>query len=715
MQIAITTHGGSGETILLPPELALNESEGKKNIPGVKLPGKHGKFLYPQLECLEPRILRASGTIKGLSIEDADELYHHYCNYLFGQGELWLKRYSNSNKFIKVKTTKINRNYHRGRFGGSLFTMTFIFEANDPFWYSEEVIEEMVVTPASYPTTINMTNPDPRANLKFGNYNIETGALITEENSWENNTTSIFTRTQGDGFEFTCVGGFSASVYCIDVVGRRIKIFVDDVFIEEILLENNPSDFVIIYNHSFDDLKEHKVKLIKSLGFEFNINYIYLIPSNISTLINQGTADSDVSMVIESTDTTSVFSALGKVTGDADHPFSAYSTNTPDPLAIDPVTRITYEFSQDWYDRVSFDNNSKTSGVYSSTAGYYRCEILHFNLKALQSSYYNMTLDEIRDYMQLILAEIWAYGVGVNNGQIENGVEMYVWTDGDHWSTSYRSNASNFPSKLTFLLDSEWNPARFEDDAGKVYILLKSTYPSDGVNPSAVYLDYCRLATTHNLCKLTGDIVINTVKNLVPPFTSSELTIAPDTKYIDDYELEINTTSTSNLVSYFDTPAKIGETFVIDCETNGKITLVPKDGSKQSTSQASVVTVDGQASITITASETKYLRVAFYNSGAGVFYFKKPILTPIAQPFQPQEKKVIGFKEGEEVTLTNGDTLTIDPSNYVLTKNNLNLLSSANESFLIEGYGIESGFNQFLINHIGSNLKMKLKYYPKYY
>ena len=74
MQIEIILNDGLGESILLPPELALDGYTVKKDIPGAIIPGKPGRRTFRHLQRLEPAILRASGTIECFDKKEADDL-----------------------------------------------------------------------------------------------------------------------------------------------------------------------------------------------------------------------------------------------------------------------------------------------------------------------------------------------------------------------------------------------------------------------------------------------------------------------------------------------------------------------------------------------------------------------------------------------------------------------------------------------------------------
>ena len=150
MQIEIITNNGQGEAILLPPELALDDFDLDIDIPGEVIPGRDGMLTHGHLKRIEPRSIRASGIIKGLDKQEADELAELLRSRLVRKGVLWLKRFEDSDRYIKVECAKINHNYNRGHFSGSLFTMNIQFIANDPFWYNTNFVyakKSIVFTP----------------------------------------------------------------------------------------------------------------------------------------------------------------------------------------------------------------------------------------------------------------------------------------------------------------------------------------------------------------------------------------------------------------------------------------------------------------------------------------------------------------------------------------------------------------------------------------
>lgn len=152
MQIELTL--GNGRTILLPKTIAIDGYTVKKDIPGTTLPGKDGQIAFKSLQRLEPVTLRASGTIKCKTKEEADRFAAILRSELINDGVVKLKRYKEADRYINVQCTEIDTDPHRGHYKASLFTLTIVFRADDPFWYStnyNRFTEDVSFTP---PVTI---------------------------------------------------------------------------------------------------------------------------------------------------------------------------------------------------------------------------------------------------------------------------------------------------------------------------------------------------------------------------------------------------------------------------------------------------------------------------------------------------------------------------------------------------------------------------------
>ncbi len=158
MQIEITPNAGHGVPFLLPEELALDDSRLSVDLPGVVIPGRHGRRPYGMDRRLEPRSVTASGSILGLNPQDAENLAEIIRGQLLGRGELWLRRFQGSGRFLRVQTQEVSHDYHRGHFQGSMFTLNIRFQADAPFWYADayQSVEQVI---AASPTSWTLNQP----------------------------------------------------------------------------------------------------------------------------------------------------------------------------------------------------------------------------------------------------------------------------------------------------------------------------------------------------------------------------------------------------------------------------------------------------------------------------------------------------------------------------------------------------------------------------
>lgn len=139
MQMALTDAGG--RTILLPPEIALDDERQQNVVPGTTIPGKPGRWAYPHLIRRDVKVLRASGTIEGLTRQEADRMAMTLRSQLMGGGPFLLKRDVDDDRYVMVRCVDVAHNYHRGHFGGRLASFSIVFEADDPFWYATTLTE----------------------------------------------------------------------------------------------------------------------------------------------------------------------------------------------------------------------------------------------------------------------------------------------------------------------------------------------------------------------------------------------------------------------------------------------------------------------------------------------------------------------------------------------------------------------------------------------
>ena len=823
------------------PTFFLSGMPFQRKYSSAEIPGVDG-----EIETSEPVVSSAnrtiSGTLYGSTKDEVQDMRNKLAD-IVGRGKI-KAGYENETWYVVGQVTSFDHKYVQ-KSDRHIAEVRISIQCDEPYIFADEVTEEWIV-PSDYPTRIEMKNPHPSANVKFGRFDVNTGAKTSDQNAWELNSDYILSRTIGEGFEFDCVGGFTLSVWHTTTV-RRLKIFIDGVFSEEKSYAHTTPDYYFI-PVKLNDQKQHTITIVNS--DVCTINYIDLIPSNLQTLINAGSVSDYPEMEIESVDTEATFSPLGKVKGDTNHPITIRRSAATD------INSITKDSGQELGDSDSWDKYSKvffknTEGIECSTLTlnnfvYY---ILEYNLKALQSAYASFTATEIQANIQSILNELWAYaegaievgdpsfesgvngfgpGAGVTVTQstkwkqtgnnslkmatdgsqqwsaisktygdqhgktikakvtfydpaggnvvmlqwydvtnskslktveytmsaleiknlelemlipndcldvrlyiypsrgvleartvyvddvtvIANGVEVYAWT-GSSWGLR-SSKEDNFPVKLTSNLTNSYIQSE-----GKLYILVKSKYPSDGISASKVYLDHARLSTVMNFAKLSSEAIVNYGGNLIPAFTSGEWTIHANAKVLNDYELELKATSDwqgTHLTLDVVSGATYTLTLDVEGDLNGRIHYTPIVDGVNQPNISLFDAPNGKISTSFSvASNIDKISLSFSNDyGAGRIVFKNPILTQTSeiQSFRSQEKQIIEFSSN--MALTKSDNLNIDTKPREIEKNGASQYSLMNSDFKFNPLQIQNGLNHFILAHTGANMKVTMKYRPKW-
>ncbi len=280
------------------------------------------------------------------------------------------------------------------------------------------------------------------------------------------------------------------------------------------------------------------------------------------------------------------------------------------------------------------------------------------------------------------------------------GIDMLVYRDGQ-WRHVAEGVPAISPTKIRFdnLPGVDfYRPWDYIHD-GIFPVLIKATYPSDGVLPSAVNIDYYEVETTSQYTKLSSNFLFNTVVNLLPPF--SAWNIVPDIYIEDDYKMRIfyrGDTNYSNVL-WVDLPANSNTTYSLDMivENNaGRCNVRFYD--KNSTQIDSIVLALGQKTF-VTPPDTAFMRLrlylgANYGASAGRSYtFKNPILTQTDTPqaFKPQRKYTLSTDT--PITVTSGEIVSIDGTLIKSYKNSESVLESISQNSKDTGFKILQGIN----------------------
>jgi phage-related protein len=122
-----------GEMMLLPRELSLQGWPMQADLPGVEIEGRHGQVIDTSMARLKPRLVRVSGTLQGLSKDDADRIREMVAGFIYRANPLKLYRHELSERYMLVYGESIDHAYLTGRYGGRLFTLDIGFRAPEPF------------------------------------------------------------------------------------------------------------------------------------------------------------------------------------------------------------------------------------------------------------------------------------------------------------------------------------------------------------------------------------------------------------------------------------------------------------------------------------------------------------------------------------------------------------------------------------------------------
>lgn len=147
--MALVIEREDGMVYALPEELAIDDGELGLDYPGLEIPRRHGRWVFDAFRSARPREIRVSGTIRGLTSEDADALWAELTSQVLGGGRLRLRRSVDSGSYIVCEPRQLDRDYHRGRFMGSLFTVRITLEAIDSWWYAVDQVGVVRTTAAS--------------------------------------------------------------------------------------------------------------------------------------------------------------------------------------------------------------------------------------------------------------------------------------------------------------------------------------------------------------------------------------------------------------------------------------------------------------------------------------------------------------------------------------------------------------------------------------
>ncbi|HPZ55598.1 MAG TPA: phage tail family protein [Bacillota bacterium] len=142
-----------GEVMLLPEELALQGWPMEADLPGVEIGGHDGQVIDAGMIRLKPRDVRVTGTLQGLSKDDADRTREMVAGFVYRANPLKLYRHELSERYMLVYAESIDHAYITGRYGGRLFNLNIGFRAAEPFLLGTD--QSVTITTAS----VDVNNP----------------------------------------------------------------------------------------------------------------------------------------------------------------------------------------------------------------------------------------------------------------------------------------------------------------------------------------------------------------------------------------------------------------------------------------------------------------------------------------------------------------------------------------------------------------------------
>ena len=137
MRISVRLDGGTGSTVLLPSEIAIDEYEVSKTLSSTVLPGRDGVRENKNLHRVDTGVIRASGSFMCASKEAAEETALYYKSLLLDKKGLHV-RYNHWDTYLIANCVRVIAILNRGRYGGRLLTLDFLFEVTIPYWFAVE-------------------------------------------------------------------------------------------------------------------------------------------------------------------------------------------------------------------------------------------------------------------------------------------------------------------------------------------------------------------------------------------------------------------------------------------------------------------------------------------------------------------------------------------------------------------------------------------------
>lgn len=420
MQVKLVN--AKGDTLLLPEELAIQGWPDETELPGVEIQGRHGRVVDRWLRRLQPRSIRVAGTIEGLNKDDADSILAMITGFVNKNNPLKMYRHSLASKYMLVDKRSVDHSYHVGHFLGRVFNLSLVFEANDPFFYSdEETVEHIVADTAGSSLRVQAENPGVHQ-VKYGN----TGSASPVWTFYEFLSGKKYAvSAQADDYCELTFSGAGVVLIASKGLGKGIAAVSVDGGAEENADLYAASDVheQAVWSKTGLIPGEHVLRVrvtgtknAGATGYDVDVDAFDVIPSTQLAVKNIGSADAAPQVYIQAQDRAYHRSYLGKVAGSiTENKNKAWKySGSGDPAAGDAAY---VELSQSEYDKLKLIGDAPLT-VETSVQNEKAHVAGLFDLSDVGDG----TLTNIETYMRELEERIRFYGQGAVTGAFTPGM-----------------------------------------------------------------------------------------------------------------------------------------------------------------------------------------------------------------------------------------------------------------------------------------------------
>lgn len=725
MAVKLVTN--NGQTITLNRSFRVRGLPLERDVPSLTIEGRDGEYVHEKNIRLRPRTITVTGFIYANSADEAKKQFDELANILNKEEALKLYEDDTENRYINVRYTNITHDYEEGT-NRKVARVTITFTAYDPHMYGDEVIVEHVVST----DTVRVEAEDPKGySIRY----VGPWTKLTDTNY--SGSASMQVDQAGAYVEVTFYGSGISYVFARLPDSGIVLASIDDGTPETIDLYAATAAYQQVQTWSGLTPGKHTLKLMctgtknaASTGTRIIVDAFDVIGSAVLTVDNQGTADVEPVIFVQPQERERVFSFVGKAAGQTAVPHTAH-TSTGTSLPTDTTSGT--EFSQEDYDKL-FAADSAAASTTTSAASQYPIQRFSFDLKNTLGG----DVNRIRSNSKL--SGVWrGKANGRNSGADDYQAEIYAW---NRTTNKYDKLTEGGVSSIMPVPFTISDTSKYVDDQGRVHILVRSKYPSDGTVAAEVATDYVELRAAQSATK---PIIVNKHKNLLlnAGFENGFdqwYTVSAQLDSINALEGNYCTTSTQGGVGFV-------RQYVYDVEPgafyclSGFVKIIGGDpiGSfmqlNQYDASGALITARNARRLTKTnvwqrihyvwqlSPNCVYVVVQFgYLSNYGI---QQMLVDNV------QFEKVTGVDDVPthwedtapqrieiNTELVSGDVVKLEPGERKALLNGSNILSNLNTQYKVHGFKLNPGKNTLVFDEEpgGSGLyKVTLKYRPRYY